>query len=63
MFTKDELLSGVSEYLGKPIVFEIEMSVEATAEFNEKCKIGGSVYRATLCGEVLDIKRTKEDVT
>nr|AZL93825.1 LysM receptor [Ceanothus thyrsiflorus] len=61
--TRDKLLSGVSEYLGKPIVFEIEIISEATMNFNEQCKIGGSLYRATIYGEVLAIKKTKEDIT
>ncbi|BBH07870.1 Protein kinase superfamily protein [Prunus dulcis] len=62
-FIQDKLLPGVSSYLGKPIMYEIKTIMEATMNLNEHCRIGGSVYRAIIDGQVLAVKNTKEDVT
>ncbi|XP_041013999.1 serine/threonine receptor-like kinase NFP [Juglans microcarpa x Juglans regia] len=61
--TQGKLLPGVSGYLSKPIMYETKAIIEATANFDEHCRIGGSVYRATINGQVLAVKKTKEDVT
>ncbi|KAM1047969.1 hypothetical protein ACFX2I_027172 [Malus domestica] len=62
-FIQDKLLPGVSSYLGKPIMYEVKTIMEATMNLNEHCRIGGSVYRAIVDGQVLAVKNTKEDVT
>nr|ASM47219.1 nod factor perception 1 [Parasponia rigida] len=59
----DKLLPGVSVYLGKPIMYEIKMIMEATMNFNDQYKIGGSVYRAMINGSFLAVKKAKENVT
>ncbi|KAG6773967.1 hypothetical protein POTOM_021313 [Populus tomentosa] len=61
--TPDKLLPGVSGYLGKPIIYEVKEIMEGTMDLNEHYKIGGSVYRATINGRVLAVKKTKDDVT
>ncbi|KAG2703731.1 hypothetical protein I3760_06G150300 [Carya illinoinensis] len=61
--TQGKLLPGVSSYLSKPIMYETKAIIEATANFDEHCRIGGSVHRATINGQVLAVKKTKEDVT
>lgn len=61
--TTSKLLPGLSGYLGKPIVYDTRTIMEATMNLNEHCRIGGSVYRATVNGLVLAVKKTKEDVT
>ena len=60
---QDKLLPGVSGYLGKPILYETEVIMEATMNLNEHYRIGGSVYRATINGQVVAVKKTKEDVS
>lgn len=62
-FAQDKLLPGVSGYLGKPIVYETEVIMEATMNLNEQYRIGKSVYMATIGGKVLAVKKIKEDVT
>lgn len=62
-FTQDKLLPGVSGYLGKPIIYEIKVIMEATMNLSEHYRIGKSVYRATIDEKVLAIKKIKEDVT
>jgi hypothetical protein len=59
---KGKLLPGVSDYLSKPIVYENKTIMEATMNLNEHRRIGGSVYRATINGLDLAVKKTKEDV-
>ncbi|KAJ7944350.1 LysM receptor kinase [Quillaja saponaria] len=61
--TADKLLSGVSGYVGKPKVYDINVIMEATMNLNELYKIGGSVYRAKIDGHLLAVKKVKEDVT
>ncbi|KAJ9703359.1 hypothetical protein PVL29_004940 [Vitis rotundifolia] len=60
---QDKLLPGVSGYLGKPIMYETKVIKEATMNLNEHYRIGGSVYRATIDGQVVAVKKTKEDIT
>jgi hypothetical protein len=57
-----KLLPGVSGYLSKPIMYEANTIMEATMNLNEHCRIGKSVYRATINGNVLAVKKIKEDV-
>ncbi|CAB4287579.1 unnamed protein product [Prunus armeniaca] len=56
--TQEKLLSGISQYVGKAIMYDKEMIMEATNDLDELCKIGDSMYKATMYGEVLAIKRT-----
>ena len=58
-----KLLPGVSGYLSKPIMYEANTIMEATMNLNEHCRIGGSVYKATINGNILAVKKIKEDVT
>ncbi|XVF59556.1 hypothetical protein PTKIN_Ptkin07bG0285600 [Pterospermum kingtungense] len=60
---QNKLLPGVSGYLGKPILYEADVIMGATMNLNEHFRIGGSVYRATIDGKLLAIKKTKDDVT
>ncbi|KAL5557213.1 hypothetical protein UlMin_039449 [Ulmus minor] len=59
---QDKLLPGVSGYLGKPIIYEIEAIMESTMNCHEHSRIGGSVYRAVINGTLLAVKKAKEDV-
>ncbi|GMN29734.1 hypothetical protein TIFTF001_002543 [Ficus carica] len=59
---QDKLLPGVSGYLGKPIVYDIETIMQATMNLNELCRIGGSVYKAMIDGKVFAVKKAKEDI-
>ncbi|KAF4393209.1 hypothetical protein G4B88_001943 [Cannabis sativa] len=61
--TKDKLLPGVSGYLGKLIMYEIETIIEATMNFDEQYRIGGSVYRAMIHGSLLAVKKAKQNVS
>lgn len=60
---QDKLLPGVSGYLGKPIMYDAKTIMEATMNFNEHFRIGRSVYRAMIDGQVLVVKKAKENVT
>ncbi|KAE8699979.1 hypothetical protein F3Y22_tig00110569pilonHSYRG00254 [Hibiscus syriacus] len=60
---QDKLLQGVSGYLGKPIMYDADVIMRETMNLNEHRRIGGSVYRATIDGKLLAIKKTKEDIT
>nr|AZL41250.1 LysM receptor [Datisca glomerata] len=59
---KPKILPGVSGYLGKPVMYEKKVILESTMNFNESCRIGGSVYKGMLNGQILAVKKTKEDV-
>ncbi|KAK7307574.1 hypothetical protein VNO77_40766 [Canavalia gladiata] len=61
--TADKLLSGVSGYVSKPTMFEIDEIMEGTMNLSEECKIGESVYKAHIEGHVLAVKKFKEDVS
>ncbi|XP_054786359.1 serine/threonine receptor-like kinase NFP [Prosopis cineraria] len=60
--TADRLLSGVSGYVSKPTVYEFSVVMEATMNLDQQCRIEGSVYKAKIDGQVLAIKKVKEDV-
>ena len=62
LITPDKLLPGVSSYLGKPIIYEVKEIMEGTMDLNEHYKIG-SIYRVKINGQVLAMKKTKDDVT
>ncbi|KAL7193148.1 hypothetical protein ACSBR2_024873 [Camellia fascicularis] len=57
---QEKLLPGVSGYLGKPIMYDRNVIMEATMNLNERYRIGGSVYRATINGQVFAVKKTNE---
>ncbi|KAL6649529.1 hypothetical protein ACP70R_013753 [Stipagrostis hirtigluma subsp. patula] len=59
----DKLLTGVSQFIDKPIIFVEEEIMEATMNLDERCKIGSSYYRAKLDGEVFAVKPAKGDVS
>ncbi|XP_012079552.1 serine/threonine receptor-like kinase NFP isoform X2 [Jatropha curcas] len=59
---QDKLFPGVSGYLGKPIMYEVKEIMEATVDLHERYRVGGSVYRANINGQVLAVKKIKEDV-
>ncbi|KAK7307298.1 hypothetical protein VNO77_40230 [Canavalia gladiata] len=61
--TADKLLSGVSGYVSKPTMFEIDEIMEGTMNLSEECKIGESVYKAHIEGHVLAVKKFEEDVS
>ncbi|KAL3725879.1 hypothetical protein ACJRO7_030852 [Eucalyptus globulus] len=58
---QDKLLSGVSGYLGKPIMYDVRAIMEATADLSEHWKIGKSVFQANINGEILAIKKIKDE--
>ncbi|KAL3526701.1 hypothetical protein ACH5RR_011357 [Cinchona calisaya] len=57
---QDKILPGVSGYLGKLIVYDMKVIMEATLEFNELHRIGGSVYRAKIHDQIFAVKKTKD---
>ena len=59
----DRLLPKVSDYLSKPIMYDINVIMEATKNLNRCNRVGGSVYRATIDKQVVAIKKSKEDIT
>lgn len=61
--TQEKLVIGVSGYLSKPIMYNVKELIEATANFDAEHRIGGSLFRATINGEILAVKRTKDDVS
>ncbi|KAI9084283.1 hypothetical protein K1719_033790 [Acacia pycnantha] len=58
----DKLLSGVSGFVSKPTMYEFSVIMEATMNLDQQCRIGGSVYKAKIDGQVLAVKEVKEDV-
>ncbi|KAK4840412.1 hypothetical protein QYF36_008256 [Acer negundo] len=60
---QDKLLTGVSGYLDKPIMYEIKEIMEATMNLSEHFRIGRSVYRATINEKVLAVKQIKDSAT
>jgi LysM repeat protein len=58
-----KLLTGVSQFIDKPIIFVEEEIMEATMNLDERCKIGSTYYRAKLDGEVFAVKPAKGDVS
>lgn len=55
---KDKILSGVSGYLGKPIVYDIKTIMETTGNLSEDSRIGGSVYLALINDQYFAVKKT-----
>ncbi|XP_051117737.1 serine/threonine receptor-like kinase NFP [Andrographis paniculata] len=53
-----KILPGLSGYLGKPIVYDPNVIVKATMNFNERCKIGRSVYKAVIDNCAFAVKKT-----
>ncbi|XP_028760439.1 serine/threonine receptor-like kinase NFP [Neltuma alba] len=58
--TVDKLLYGVSCYVSKPIMYEAGVIMEATKKLNERCRIGKSIYRARIEGEVVAVKKVRD---
>lgn len=56
---KNKLLPGVSGYIGKPIIYDLKIVMEATLDFSERYRIGGSVHKATINDQVVAVKKTK----
>ncbi|KAI3747934.1 hypothetical protein L6452_10683 [Arctium lappa] len=56
----DKLLPGVSGYLSKPIVYDRKEIMEATMNLGERYRIGGSVYKARIHGQVLAVKKFRD---
>lgn len=59
----DKLLTGVSRFIDKPIIFGADEIMDATMNLDERCKIGSSYYRAKLDEEVFAVKPAKGDVS
>lgn len=59
----DKLIAGVSDYISKPTMYQVGMVMEATMNLSEQCKIGESVYKAKIDGQVLAVKKVNEDIT
>ncbi|PUZ42092.1 hypothetical protein GQ55_9G556700 [Panicum hallii var. hallii] len=59
----NKLLTGVSQFIDKPIIFVEEEIMEATTNLDERCRIGSSYYRAKLDGEVFAVKPAKGDLS
>ena len=57
-----KLLTGVTECIDRPVVFETESIFQATKHLDQRFRLGTSVYRATLNGEVYAVKQEKGDV-
>ncbi|XP_057768478.1 serine/threonine receptor-like kinase NFP [Salvia miltiorrhiza] len=57
---QDKLLPGVSGYLGKPIVYDLNVILKATMNLSERYRIGGSVYKATINDQFLAVKKTRD---
>nr|POE68883.1 pentatricopeptide repeat-containing protein [Quercus suber] len=57
------LIHGVSDYLGRPVMYEINAIMEATMNLYENCRIGGSMYKAIIDEKILAVKKSEEDIT
>ncbi|KAL6575466.1 hypothetical protein OROMI_012751 [Orobanche minor] len=57
---QDKLLPGVSGYLGKPIVYDLNVILKATMNLSERYRIGGSVYKAMINDQILSVKKTRD---
>ncbi|KAK6922772.1 hypothetical protein RJ641_011076 [Dillenia turbinata] len=57
---QDKLLPGVSGYLCKPVIYETRVIMEATMNLNESYRIGGTVYRAMIDGQVFAVKKRRK---
>ncbi|MQM13774.1 hypothetical protein Taro_046700 [Colocasia esculenta] len=59
----DLLLTEVSDCLDKPAVYCVEDIMQGTGDLDEKCRIGGAVFRADIDGELLAVRKAKGDVS
>lgn len=59
----DKIITSVSQFIDKPIVFGADEIMEATMNLDERCRIGSSYYRAKLDGEMFAVKPAKGDVS
>ncbi|KAI3722541.1 hypothetical protein L2E82_33580 [Cichorium intybus] len=57
---QDKLLPGVSGYLSKPIMYDRKEIMEATMNFSERYRIGGSVYKAMIQGRIVAVKKFRD---
>ncbi|KAK4409766.1 Pentatricopeptide repeat-containing protein [Sesamum angolense] len=57
---QDKVLPGVSGYLGKLIVYDLNVIMKATMNLSERYRIGGSVYKAMINDQVLAVKKTRD---
>ncbi|CAI9272573.1 unnamed protein product [Lactuca saligna] len=57
---QDKLLPGVSGYLSKPIMYDRKEIMEATMNFSERYRIGGSVYKAVIQGQIVAVKKFRD---
>lgn len=57
---EETLLSGVSGYLGKPIVYDLKVIMEATMNLDQSCRIGRSIYRAVINGQTFAVKKSND---
>ncbi|KAH6806483.1 hypothetical protein C2S51_031314 [Perilla frutescens var. frutescens] len=57
---QNKLLPGVSGYLGKTVVYDLNVIMVATMNLSERYRIGGSVYKAMINDQVLAVKKTRE---
>ncbi|CAN4085577.1 unnamed protein product [Withania somnifera] len=55
-----KLLLGVSGYIGKPIIYDLKIIMEATLDLSERYMLGGSVYQGTINSQVVAVKKTKQ---
>uniref|UniRef100_A0ACD5XIE5 Uncharacterized protein n=1 Tax=Avena sativa TaxID=4498 RepID=A0ACD5XIE5_AVESA len=59
----DKLLTSVSQFIDKPLLFGTDEIMEATMNLDERYRLGTSFYRAKLDGEVFAVKPVKGDVS
>ncbi|KAI3452108.1 hypothetical protein Pfo_008773 [Paulownia fortunei] len=57
---QDKLLPGVSDYLGKPIIYDLHVIMKATMNLSERHRIGGSVYKAIINDQDFAVKKTRD---
>ncbi|KAK1269778.1 Protein LYK5 [Acorus gramineus] len=60
---KSKFLPRISDYLDKPVIYEMDSILEATMNLDERYRIAGSVYIANIDGETFAVKRTQGDVS
>ncbi|KZV52961.1 hypothetical protein F511_34815 [Dorcoceras hygrometricum] len=58
--TPDKLLPGLSDYLGKPIMYDLHVILKAAMNFSAHNRIGGSVYKAIINDQVFAVKKTRD---
>lgn len=60
---QDKLLPGVLGYLEKQMVYETRVIMEATMNLSEHCKLGKLFYRAFIEGQLLAVRRVKDEIS